>query len=167
MHLCFIDEAGDLGALSNLPLPDEQPVLVIGGLFVDAANLPALTGHFLDLKHRYFPGLRYPSPRPLDRILPEVKGADIRRNATRGSARQQHHAIGFLDRILGLLRHNDVSHSIFTQKFSPAARNYQRLVELPTFGHSENHAGLQICDIVCSALLFPIACFAYRHQDRD
>ena len=108
MHLCFIDEAGDLGALSNLPLPDEQPVLVIGGLFVDAANLPALTGHFLDLKHRYFPGLRYPSPRPLDRILPEVKGADIRRNATRGSARQQHHAIGFLDRILGLLRHNDV-----------------------------------------------------------
>ena len=219
MHLCFIDEAGDLDALSNLPLPDEQPVLVIGGLFVDAPNLPALTGHFLDLKHRYFPGLRYPSPRPLDRILPEVKGADIRRNATRGSARQQHHAIGFLDRILGLLRHNDVrlvarirvkgigspfeptsvytssiqgicayfehylnrtdetglciadsrnkfknvsvSHSIFTQKFSPAARNYQRLVELPTFGHSENHAGLQICDIVCSALLFPIACFAY------
>jgi hypothetical protein len=32
---------------------------------------------------------------------------------------------------------------------------------LPTFGHSENHAGLQICDIVRSALLSPIACFAY------
>ena len=55
----------------------------------------------------------------------------------------------------------NVSHSIFTQKFSPAARRYQPLVELPTFGHSENHAGLQICDIVCSALLYPIACFAY------
>ena len=108
LHVCFIDEAGDLGALSNPPLPDEQPVLVIGGLFVDAANLPALTGHFLDLKHRYFPGLRYPSLRPLDRILPEIKGSDIRRNAIRGSARQRHHAIGFLDRILGLLRHNDV-----------------------------------------------------------
>ena len=219
LHVCFIDEAGDLGALSNPPLPDEQPVLVIGGLFVDAANLPALTGHFLDLKHHYFPGLRYPSLRRLDRILPEIKGSDIRRNAIRGSARQRHHAIGFLDRILGLLRHNDVrlvarvwvkgigspfeptsvytssiqgicayfehyltqtdeiglciansrnkfknvnvSHSIFTQKFSPAARNYQRLVELPTFGHGENHAGLQICDLVCSALLFPIACFAY------
>ena len=39
--------------------------------------------------------------------------------------------------------------------------NYGRLVELPTFGHSENHAGLQICDILCSALLYPIACFAY------
>ena len=186
---------------------------------VDAALLPALTNHFLDLKHRYFPRLGYPSNRSLDRILREVKGADVRRNATRGSARQQHHAIGFLDDILGLLRHNDVrlvariwvkgigtpfeptsvytssiqgicayfehylnwigdlglciadsrnkfknvsvSHSVFTQKFSPVAQNYQRLVELPTFGHSENHAGLQICDIVCSALLYPIACFAY------
>ena len=54
-----------------------------------------------------------------------------------------------------------VSHSIFTQKFSHAAENYGRLLELPTFGHSDNHAGLQICDIVCSALLNPIACFAY------
>ena len=53
-----------------------------------------------------------------------------------------------------------VSHSIFTQKFS-ATPNYERLVELPTFGHSDNHAGLQICDIVCSGLLYPIACYAY------
>ena len=43
-----------------------------------------------------------------------------------------------------------VSHSIFAQKFSPAMQRYQRLAELPTFGHSENHAGLQICDLVCS-----------------
>lgn len=41
------------------------------------------------------------------------------------------------------------------------ANSYNHLIELPTFGHSENHAGLQICDIVCSALLYPIACFAY------
>ena len=54
-----------------------------------------------------------------------------------------------------------VSHSIFTQKFSPAARAYPRIVELPTFGHSDNHAGLQVCDILCSALLFPVACHAY------
>ena len=56
---------------------------------------------------------------------------------------------------------SSVSHSIFTRKFSLAAPGYQHLVELPTFGHSENHAGLQVCDIVCSALLYPIACFAY------
>ena len=54
-----------------------------------------------------------------------------------------------------------VSHSVFTQKFSPAAQAYRRIVELPTFGHSDNHAGLQVCDILCSALLYPVACHAY------
>ena len=219
MKVCFIDEAGDLGALADPPQPNDQPVLVVAGLFVDAGNLHALTGDFLTLKQRYFPNLPYPSTRPLDRILPEIKGADIRRNAIRGNARQRLHAVGFLDRILGLLRRHDVrlvtriwikgvgmpfdatpvytssiqgictyfdhyltqvddigaciadsrnkfknisvSHSIFTQKFSPSSQSYPRIVELPTFGHSDNHAGLQLCDIVCSALLYPIACFAY------
>lgn len=219
MKVCFVDEAGDLGALANPPLPNDQPVLVVGGLFADTANIENFTNDFLNLKQRYFPGLNYPSANHLDRILPEIKGADIRRNATRGTARQQRHAVGFLDRIMGLLQQYDVklvariwvkgiglpfdatsvytssiqgictyfdhyltqtgdigiciadsrnkfknisvSHSIFTQKFSPAARNYRQIAELPTFGHSENHAGLQICDIVCSALLYPIACFAY------
>ena len=104
MKICFIDEAGDLGALPDPPQPNDQPVLAIAGLFVDTANLHAFTGDFLTLKHRYFPKLPYPSARPLDRILPEIKGADIRRNATRGNARQRLHAFGFLDRILGLLR---------------------------------------------------------------
>ena len=82
MHACFVDEAGDLGALGNPPLPNDQPVLAIGGLFVDVANLASLTDKFLDLKHRYFPGLPYPSTLHLDRILPEIKGADVRSNAT-------------------------------------------------------------------------------------
>ena len=38
MKACFIDEAGDLGALANPPQPNDQPVLVSGGLFVDIAN---------------------------------------------------------------------------------------------------------------------------------
>ena len=219
MKVCFIDEAGDLGEISRPPLPNDQPVLVISGLFVDTASLHSLTDDFLNLKQRYFPNLPYPSTKPLDRILPEIKGADVRRNATRGTARQRQHAIGFLDQILRLLRQYDVklvariwvkgiglpfdatpvytssiqaiftyfdhhltrtgdtgiciadsrnkfknvnvSHSIFTQKFNPAAQSYRRIVELPTFGHSDNHAGLQVCDIVCSALLYPIACYAY------
>ena len=102
MRICFVDEAGDLGPLADPPKPNDQPVLVISGLFVDAANLLALTADFLALKHRYFPNLPYPSPRLLDRILPEIKGADIRSNALRGNARQRLHAVGFLDRILGL-----------------------------------------------------------------
>ena len=200
-------------------MPNDQPVLVIAGILVDITNLASLTHSFLNLKHQYFPGLPYPSGLHLDRILPEIKGSEVRRNATRGTQRQRRHAIGFLDRILGLLQRHDVSlvariwvkgvgspfvatpvytssiqgicanfehylsqandtglciadsrkkfqnarvsHSIFTGKFSQVARRYERLVELPTYGHSENHAGLQICDIICSALLYPIACVAY------
>ena len=218
MQLCFIDEAGDLGALRDPPAPNDQPVLAIAGLFVDAAKLANLTHDYLDIKHRFFPNPHYPSTRRLDRILPEIKGAEVRRHATRSSARRRAHAIGFLDHVMGLLGRHEVrlvarisikalgspfkatavytssiqalctyfehyltqcnssgfciadsrskrknlrvSHSIFTQKFS-SIPNYERQVELPTFGHSENHAGLQICDIVCSGLLYPIACYAY------
>ena len=218
LQLCFIDEAGDLGVLGNPPAANDQPVLVVAGLFVDAAELPGLTHDYLDLKHRFFPEMNHRSRRRLDRILPEIKGAELRKDATRGNARKRRRAIGFLDRTMSLLRRHDVrlvariwvkapgsrfegtavyassiqglctyfehylngrdssglciadsrsksknlrvSHSIFTQKFG-AAPNYERLLELPTFGHSENHAGLQICDIVCSGLLYPIACYAY------
>ncbi len=54
-----------------------------------------------------------------------------------------------------------VSFSLFTQKLSSAGDPCARIVEMPTFGHSENHAGLQVADLLCSALLFPIA--AYIH----
>ena len=81
MQICFIDESGDLGVLGNPPLPNDQPVLVIGGLFVDVADLASLTYNFLNLKRQYFPRLPYPSTKPLDRILPEAKGADVRGNA--------------------------------------------------------------------------------------
>ena len=43
MKICFIDEAGDLGALTDPPQPNDQPVLVIGGLFVDVADLASFT----------------------------------------------------------------------------------------------------------------------------
>lgn len=50
-----------------------------------------------------------------------------------------------------------VSHSIFTQKFQVAGDCYPHILEMPTFGHSENHIPIQITDIVCSALLTPMA----------
>lgn len=50
-----------------------------------------------------------------------------------------------------------VSHSVFTQMYSASGNPYPNLIEAPTFGHSDNHAGLQLADMVCSALLFPIA----------
>jgi Protein of unknown function (DUF3800) len=55
----------------------------------------------------------------------------------------------------------NVAHSIFTKKFKADGDAYDRILEMPTFGHSENHAGLQVADLICSALLFPIAAFAY------
>jgi len=58
-----------------------------------------------------------------------------------------------------------VSHSVFTQKFRASGDVYPRLVELPTFGHSENHAGLQVADLLVSALIFPLASRCYCHGE--
>jgi hypothetical protein len=53
-----------------------------------------------------------------------------------------------------------IAHSIFTQKFKTAPK-YPRIVELPGFVHSDNHVGIQIADLLCSALLAPIAGSTY------
>jgi hypothetical protein len=52
----------------------------------------------------------------------------------------------------------NVAHSIFTQKLKATGDPYPNLVEVPVFGHSDNHAGLQIADVISSALLAPICC---------
>lgn len=54
-----------------------------------------------------------------------------------------------------------VAHSIFTQKFQFAGDCYDRILEMPTFGGSENHAGLQIADNIASGLMTPMATRAY------
>jgi hypothetical protein len=188
-------------------------------LIVDAKVLEPLTNEFIALKHRFFPVLTSASVHHLDRILPEVKGADLRRNICLGNRDRRRHALGFLDKVLELLEKYDVklvariwvkalglpfdgkavygssiqsisstldwllvsvdepgvvildsrtkglnvpvAHSIFTQKFQSATSFYSGLVDLPTFGHSDNHAGLQLCDLVSSAILYPIACYTY------
>jgi Protein of unknown function (DUF3800) len=55
----------------------------------------------------------------------------------------------------------EVSHSIFTQKHRLAGDPLTRFVEAPAFGHSVNHVGLQLADLVASALVFPMAARAY------
>lgn len=54
-----------------------------------------------------------------------------------------------------------VSFSMLTQKLSVTGDALPRILEAPIFGHSENHAGLQVCDLLCSGLLFPIAAYSY------
>ncbi len=54
-----------------------------------------------------------------------------------------------------------VSHSVFTQKFKATGDAYDRILEMPTFGHSENHVALQITDFICSSVLSPMATSTY------
>ncbi|AGX87309.1 DUF3800 domain-containing protein [Candidatus Symbiobacter mobilis] len=54
-------------------------------------------------------------------------------------------------------KNTNVAHSVFTQRYAAAGDPYSRIIEIPTFGHSDNHAGLQLADLICSTLLFPIA----------
>lgn len=49
-----------------------------------------------------------------------------------------------------------LAHSVFTQRFG-SRPTHERLVDMPVFGHSDNHAGLQIADFICSGLLAPMA----------
>jgi len=55
----------------------------------------------------------------------------------------------------------NVSHSIFTQKYKTSGDVFNRIIEMPVYGHSDNHAGLQLADFIASALFFPIATSAY------
>lgn len=58
-------------------------------------------------------------------------------------------------------QHNHkLAHSMFTQRFGKKPKHCG-LVDMPVFGHSDNHAGLQMADMVCSAFLAPIACAVY------
>ena len=89
LKICCIDEAGELGQLGNPPRRNDQPVLVVGGPFVDAGSLAALTGEFLELKFKFFTGLpTFPkdgrtvsSLRSKDRIFAETQHAEPQGNA--------------------------------------------------------------------------------------
>lgn len=221
MRVCYVDESGDTrNLLGTPPHGGITPVLVVAGVVIDQRLLESLTREFMGLKARFFPRLVCHGSHRLGRILPEIKGADIRRSlrmgARRGNRRQ---AIFFLNAFMDLLEYHDakifgrvwvkeigghcddrsiytfsvqavcadfqnllaatgddglviadsrsptpnaaVAHSIFTQKFKTDGDRYPRILEMPTFGHSQNHAGLQVADLLCSALLFPMATYSY------
>lgn len=61
----------------------------------------------------------------------------------------------------------DVAHSVFTQKFRRTGDALPNIVEAPLFCHSDNHAGIQLADIVASALVFPMACRTYCRDYDD
>ena len=54
-----------------------------------------------------------------------------------------------------------VAHSVFTLKHKIAGDEMPRILEAPVFGRSDNHAGLQLADIIASGLIFPMAARTY------
>ena len=59
-----------------------------------------------------------------------------------------------------------VAHSVFTRKFKTSGDDYPRLLDAPLFASSRNHAGLQLADILVSAIISPLAAAVY-HAPRD
>ena len=66
--------------------------------------------------------------------------------------------------IIDSRRHKEnvnAAHSILTRQLKKGGPGYRRLQEVPLFAHSDNHAGLQIADLVASGIIFPLAMDAY------
>jgi len=219
MYIAYMDDAGDLVMIASPPNHNDQPVFALTLFIVNQHRLVSLVPDYIQLKRKYFPGLCPPSSRFLASVLPEIKGADLRRDIARGNRNQSRQAIRFLDEVMRLClqsqiriisrvfvkaigqenqhtavytsacqslfkafehyleTENDsglciadsrtkglnvpVAHSIFTQMYSVRQRQYSRIVELPTFGHSDNHVGVQVCDLLSSALILPMAIHTY------
>ncbi len=54
-----------------------------------------------------------------------------------------------------------VAHSVFTLKHKTSGDDLPYILESPVFGRSDNHAGLQLADLIASGLLFPMAARSY------
>lgn len=56
-----------------------------------------------------------------------------------------------------------ISHSVFTQKHKRGKHGdaFPSLIETATFGISDHHAGLQMADLITSAIIYPIATHTY------
>lgn len=55
----------------------------------------------------------------------------------------------------------DNVHCVTTRKFRTGGDLMPHVAESPVFGHSDSHIGLQIADLLISAVLFPAACATY------
>jgi len=53
-------------------------------------------------------------------------------------------------------KNENAAHSVFTQMFRQGGDPYSRIMDMPTFGHSGNHAGLQLADLISSGVLYPL-----------
>ncbi len=47
-------------------------------------------------------------------------------------------------------------HSVFTHRYAASGNNCPQLIEIPVFGTSNNFAMIQLADLICSTVLFPM-----------
>lgn len=103
MKICYVDESGCTGMLPS-PTSDVQPVMVFTGLIIDASHLTRLTASYLSIQRRFFPNVVPQTANFLDRILHEVKGSTIRRQAAHDRRRVYRHALGYMDKLVSELQ---------------------------------------------------------------
>ena len=133
MYICYIDESGCTGELPDINSAI-QPVFVLAGVFIKNIGQP-------------FVGTSVYSS-CIQQICRDFNNFLVHKNSK---------GIVIADS-RNKPKNANVSHSVFTQINSPAShQEYSKILEVPVFGHSDNHAGLQLADTLCSALLFPIA----------
>src|SRR5439155_22587156 len=108
MKLCYVDESGCTGILPSA-ISDIQPAFVFAAIMFDYSNLHKITESFLQLKQKFYPGL-FPSRRQfLSGILPEVKGADLRKQIAKGNRNERRHAFGFIDGIIRIINDHQIA----------------------------------------------------------
>ncbi|HGM5587125.1 TPA: DUF3800 domain-containing protein [Pseudomonas putida] len=218
MHICYIDESGDSQPIQN-DVDNQQPMLIVAGLFVDAQRISRITDEFICLKRQFYPKLFKNERHALNVLLREIKGSELRSDIRRKPANHpivEHH-FKFIDGVLAICKAHDiklvarvwvkqygqalvdqsiytitaqhiakrfqhflidresrgmiiadfrdparnsyVAHSIFTQKhkLGRGGDAYPSIEEAAVFGISDNHACLQIADLICSTILYPMA----------
>ncbi|APE17772.1 hypothetical protein BOH72_23425 [Mycobacterium sp. WY10] len=106
MHIAYLDESGDEQPLRT---PDDPPVLVIGGVIVDAEHAKSLAWRFLQLKKEFNDSLIKDGVQLSDIVRFEVKGSELRRDIRSATRRNRRRAYGFLDSVVGLLAEEKAS----------------------------------------------------------
>lgn len=106
MLLCYLDESGDEAVVDSA---ESSPLLVIGGILVDADCASSLIHDFLSLKTKFYPRLAGEGTRLLDRIRFEVKGSSLRKDLRTSKNRNtRRFVLTLLSEFLGLLERHQV-----------------------------------------------------------
>ena len=104
MYICYVDESGGFEA-PNQAL-GATPLMTFVGLIIHTETLAPLTTEFLDLKGRFYPGLR--TVRHLDLVLSEVKGSALRKGVRSQNREKRRHSIGVLESTVRLIERYDL-----------------------------------------------------------